>query len=389
MAESDTSVNDGSEPTPPPRVAPARAASSVPERNDPEGKSAPRSATFWPHRRPLLPSPIRSGACVLFLLVLAAVCYRRPIPDDFDRYIYEAIVLGKSEPIQTVYNRVKHENRRAEASAILDSPQHLRELEPLYAIRPLYVLVLSALNVWLPIQHAINFVSSASLLGIGVVVLCWTKRPLETALIMAAYPVLALGRMGTPDALAALLAIAAVWLIHIHRQNLAGVILLFVSLGVRTDNALLLLAVLIWLAGERRIPSSIAALLGLLAIAVVVAIDRFAGNYGWVVLFRFSFVGGRYPAQIPHVLTVREYLTAFASGLPPVLTQLSLWLLIGVWAWMRRPNVLLQVVAGVVMAHFILFPSPEVRYLLWACIITAVLLIRSFAEPIPPERASI
>jgi hypothetical protein len=187
--------------------------------------------------------------------------------------------------------------------------------------------------------------------------------------------------MGTPDALAALLAISAVWLIHMRRQNAFGVILLFLSLGVRTDNLLLLLAILIWMTCGKRISPSVGGLLGLLAVGIVVLINRWAGNYGWIVLFRYSFVSGRYPAEIPHVLTVREYLRACAVGATTVFPQLSLWLLLGLWSWMRRRDMILLAIGGTVLAHFLLFPSPEVRYLLWACILTAIFLIRSFREP--------
>ena len=176
-----------------------------------------------------------------------AVCYRRPVPDDFDRYIYEAIVLGRSLRLDTVYNIVKHESARAEASSALDSPQHLREIEPLYAIRPLYLKLIEAMSKVVPVQHAINFISAMSFLGIGIVVLLWTKAPLQSALLMAYYPVLLLGRMGTPDALAALLSLSGLCLIERHKQRF-GLSLLFLSLGVRTDSVLLLLAVLAWLA---------------------------------------------------------------------------------------------------------------------------------------------
>ena len=58
---------------------------------------------------------------------------------DFDRYIYEALVRGRYQDVQKIYPNVKHENPRAEASSVLDSPEHLGQLEPLYAIRPLYL----------------------------------------------------------------------------------------------------------------------------------------------------------------------------------------------------------------------------------------------------------
>lgn len=323
--------------------------------------------------------PIQFAACLLFLASLALICYRRPIPDDFDRYIYEAIVLGKSQPVPLVYEHVKHESPRAESSSILDSPQHLKELEPLYAIRPLYLKLISLLSTLLPIQQAINLISTLSLFGIGFVVLLWTQRPLETALLMATYPVLTLGRMGTPDALAAFLAIGALWLMEVHKKHRIAIVVLLVSLGVRTDNLLLLLLFVAWLAWNKRIPLYLAVLGSLLACAIVLAINHSAGNYGWTVLFRFSFIGGRYPAQLPHTLSLREYIRAFAVGATSVLPQVAVWLLIGLWSWMRRPNPILLVVASAALLHFVLFPSPEARYLTWACIISAVLLIRSLA----------
>jgi hypothetical protein len=76
---------------------------------------------------------------------------------------------------------------------------------------------------------------------------------------------------------------------------------------VRTDNILILFAVLVCLAWKQRLPRSIAAVLAAFAIGIVLGINHWAGNYGWIVLFRFSFISGRYPAQIPHVLTIREY----------------------------------------------------------------------------------
>ena len=43
------------------------------------------------------------------------------MPDDFDRYVYEALIRTERQPIRDVYNIVKHENLRAESSSILDS----------------------------------------------------------------------------------------------------------------------------------------------------------------------------------------------------------------------------------------------------------------------------
>jgi hypothetical protein len=81
-------------------------------------------------------SPWRTFTICLYLGFIAGVswaCFRRPVPDDFDRYIYEALVRGKYQSVEVVYPIIKHSNRRAEESSVLDSPTHLGELEPLYA----------------------------------------------------------------------------------------------------------------------------------------------------------------------------------------------------------------------------------------------------------------
>lgn len=322
--------------------------------------------------------------CVLFLAALAFGCYRHQIPDDFDRYVYEAIVRGKQQPIEAVYSVVKHESPRAEASSILDSPEHLRELEPMYAIRPVYLAVISVLSRVLPIQSAISFISAAAWFGIGMVVLCWTKSPLLGGLLVAAFPVLSLGRLGTPDALAALLVISALWLLDRHRSLALG--LLFVSLGVRTDDVLILIAVLVWLAWEKKLPRLVAATLAAAAIGIVLGINHWAGSYGWIVLFRFSFIGGRYPAQIAHVLTVKEYVDGAVRGAAALIDRVAIWLFVGCLAWRLRPNPLLIVVGGAAAAHFLLYPSPEDRYLVWAYVVAGIALVLSLDQGI--ERGS-
>lgn len=316
---------------------------------------------------------------LFFLLSVAFVCYRRPVPDDFDRYIYEAILLGRSQPVDVVYNLVKHESPRTEASSILDSPQHLRELEPLYAIRPLYLGIVAMVGTVLPVQQAISFVSAASLFGIGVIVFLWTGRPVLSGLLIAASPVAELGRIGSPDALAALFAISALWLIE-RRKLHFGLLLLFLSVGIRTDSALILWIVLAWLVWEGKLSPYVAGVQAIAALGLVFLIDHWAGNYGWVVLFRFSFIAGRYPALIPHTLTLGEYLSAFGRGAEIIFSQFSLWLFLGWLAWTRRPNGLLVVAALAGLAHFLLFPSPEGRYLTWAGIVAAVILMLSFDE---------
>jgi hypothetical protein len=117
----------------------------------------------------------RFWICLLFLLILSLACYHRPI-DNLDRYIYEGIVRERTQSVESAYDIVKHESPRAEASLVLNSPQHLQEVEPMYTIRPIYLKVIALAGSLLPLQKAITFISAAALFGVGAVVLLWTKR---------------------------------------------------------------------------------------------------------------------------------------------------------------------------------------------------------------------
>jgi hypothetical protein len=154
--------------------------------------------------------------------------------------------------------------------------------------------------------------------------------------------------------------------------------LLFLSLGVRTDDVLILFAVLAWLAWDKRLQRPVAGALAVAGLGMVLGINHWAGNYGWIVLFRFSFIGGRYPAQIPHVLTVGEYVHGLLRGAYAIADQAAVWVLLGILAWKRRQDPLLIVAGCAVTAHFLLYPSGEDRYLIWAYIVAGVSLIRSF-----------
>jgi len=233
-----------------------------------------------------------------FCLSLAAFCYLRPLHDDFDRYVYEALIRSSNQPIGDIYRIVKHESPRAEASSVMDSPEHLAQLEPLYAIRPLYIQVTSLLSrAGMGPQAAINLVSSTSLMMCAVIIGLATRQYLYSALLMASPGVMTIGRMGTPDALSSLAVLASY--VAIDREKLvSGILLLMLSIWIRTDNVLFVVLMLVWLVWKKRIPALHSIVLGLLSVAAVLWINYLSGNYGWKVLFQYSFVGGRYPAEI-------------------------------------------------------------------------------------------
>ncbi len=120
-----------------------------------------------------------------FSLGLAAACYLRPSPDDFDRYAYESLIRSAKQPVEDVYPIVKHESSRAEASTIMDSPGHLAQLEPLYAIRPVYIQLATLISdAGLPPQKSIDLVSAISLFLIALFAYAATQNYLYSALLM-------------------------------------------------------------------------------------------------------------------------------------------------------------------------------------------------------------
>ncbi len=320
---------------------------------------------------------------IVFLAALSFVCFRSPLPGDFDRYMYEALVRGKHQSAEVMYPIIKHSYPRAEASEILDSPAHLAQMEPLYAIRPLYVEAIAvAASTGMGYQSAVSLISAMSLFLMGTVLLAWTGRPFYSALLLASPAVVGLGRGGTPDAFSALFLLASAWALATNRM-LPAIALLLTSVWVRTDNVLFIIAILIWLAWTKRL--SLRQFIGLaaLACASVLVINHFAGNYPWRVLFRYTFIGGRNIAEVSPNLTLREYLTAIRSGVREIGGQeMAIFILIGLAAakWLSRNDSLrpiLLCVAIAATAHFLLFPSPDNRFFAWAYLIAGAAFIRA------------
>jgi hypothetical protein len=322
-------------------------------------------------------------AYVAFSLLLAAACYRRHSQDDFDRYVYEALIRSRTQSTENIYSIVKHSSPRAEDSSVMNSPEHLGELEPLYAVRPVYIILTTLVSrSGLSPQASINLVSAVSLFFISVVVCLATGNYLCSALVMMMPAVVTVGRIGTPDALSSLAVVAGCVLV-LKDKLLAGILLLMLSIFVRTDNILIVAIVLGWLAWNGKVSALCAGVLVALGVASVEWINVLSGNYGWRVLFHYSFIGGKYPAEIIPQISLGQYAHVFAANAELIAPQLAPWLLLGVAAWILRPahrEFLAPIAAGSLL-HYILFPSSESRYLTWAFLLTAILFVRALANP--------
>ena len=323
----------------------------------------------WHVRRPNL----IAATC---MALIAAACYLHPIPNDFDRYMYEAVVRSKFQPLEVYYPVIRHESARAEESSVIDTPAHMKDAETLYAIRPLYTDLISWLSLTgLSFQRSINLISACSLLCTGILILLLTDSPILSVLLLGSWQVLELGRTGTPDSLSTLVTLLALFILE--RKPIGALILLFLGLFVRTDSLLLLLAILAWQLLRQRLRLWVALTVALAAVSAVMGINHRAHHPGWMVLFRLSFIGGKIPSAVIGKLTIREYAIAFARGAWSLLGQISLWGMLALVTWRMTRNSLLVVATAAALAHFILFPSPELRYLLWYCLLAGTLFIQA------------
>ena len=325
--------------------------------------------------------PVVSFLYVAFCFALAAGCYMSAY-DNLDRYLYESLIRTRKQSIEDVYRIVKHESVRAEESTILDSPEHLAQLEPMYAIRPMYVQTIALLNDFgMSPNKAISMVSAGAIFLIGVLMWRSTGSLLYSAIIMAMPATLTLGRFGTPDALSSLVVVAGC-IAALRNKVFIAVLLLLTSVWIRTDNLLIAVAMLAWLAAEHKVGRLQAIVLGALALGSVVYINTLAGNYGWSVLMHFTFVGGKYPAEISTGISLSNYLHAFAANASSLISQMAVGILCAVAAWQLKSQerMFLLPVAVACGLHYALFPSGEARYLLWASLVASIIFIRALVN---------
>ncbi len=106
-------------------------------------------------------------------------------------------------------------------------------------------------------------------------------------------PVVGCGRLLTPDGLSSAITVGSLYLLFARRSLLGGVLLLLVSLYVRTDNLLLLLAVVYYLASlsrtlrMRRCDALVTAGLGVCSVAFL---NYVSGHYSWAVLLHHTLI---------------------------------------------------------------------------------------------------
>jgi hypothetical protein len=254
------------------------------------------------------------------------------------------------------------------------NPYRFAEFLPLFAIRPMYVIVLYWVGkMGLGLLRAGIVISALSYFLLGVLLFRWLTRYLPypaticiALLVMISPPIMSLGRQNTADALATLVAFSALYLIFEKQSLCAGLALLLASLYFRTDFVVLAGPVLLALWWDRKISFWQAGVLSALAVASVLAINHFAGDYGIKMLYYRNFVGAPVaPGEMTVDFSLRDYLRFFRSGLTLAAeSYLIPFLLVGTIGFLlhSRLRVVAAVTTAYVALHFVVLPNWDERW---------------------------
>jgi hypothetical protein len=356
-----------------------------------------------PDQKPLLErqqpkGKMKIGIFFLYVLLLAGVArhlYYKPIYSmDSIQYMGNALLMEEHDPVrihQRVYGEVQRFVPRTEREGLLGyevgapSDQNksrqerasnaytFAEFLPLFAIRPLYNQTL-----WLVSKTGLGLVRSGLLISVtsyfllGVLAFIWLGRytsPVFTLafsiLLMISPPLMDLGRETTADPLATLVAFASLYLIFEQRRLFAGMILLLASIYFRTDFVVLAGPVILacWL--QRRIELWKAAVLSILAVASVLCINHFAGDYGMGMLYYRNFTGVPVaPGEMTVRLSSRDYFLALRAGITLMMASFFLpFLLLGTTGIaLRQMRGLFAATLAYVLLHFLILPNWQERW---------------------------
>jgi hypothetical protein len=365
--------------------------------------AAPNMTVPSPVRQPLLVEQGRNKRTLEAVFFLYSVIlfgcslhlYRAPIYSmDSIQYMGNALLMEKRDVVEIhrrVYDEVQRNvpkaaredllGRRADAPEDQNksrqeraaNPWRYAEFLPLFAIRPLYVQTLWLVSkTGMGLVRAGILISSGSYFLVGILVFVWlgnyTSPVFNLAasiLLMISPPLASMGRETTPDALGTLIALGALYLIFETKQFAFGMALLLASIYFRTDFVVLAGPVIFTCWWEDRIELWKAAVLSFIAVASVLCINHFAGDYGIRMLYYRAFVTTPItPGEMVPQFSFRDYISAFRAGTTLVANSFLLpFLLLGlVGAISRRMRVLFALGVSYVGLHFLILPSWDERY---------------------------
>ncbi len=332
---------------------------------------------------------------VLLLGASSAHLYVKPIYDmDSVQYMGNALLMEERDIVRVharVYSDLRisvppaalrgllgwdptappdqNESRRERAR----NPYNFAEFLPFFAIRPLYNQ-----SLWIASKAGLGLVRSAILISVlsyfalGILLFSWVSRYATTAfstmfcfLLMISPPLTDLGRDLTSDAMATAVAFASLYMIFARGKLSMGILLLLLSIYVRTDFVVLAGPILMLCWMDKLIDFWKVCVLGVLAVGSVLVINHFSGDYGIEMLYYRNFVGVPLaPAESGVRFTFHQYLSAFRSGLALALNSFLVpFLALGLVGLIsRHTRALFAAALSYVVLHFLILPNWQERW---------------------------
>ena len=288
-------------------------------------------------------------------------------------------------------------------STVYEDPSALQQHLPFYKIRYVYVWATYALGQLIESFAQATVLISATagfLIVLTSGILFWNAGSVVAFLFVSPAVFFAgaakLSRLSTPDAITALAAVFLCALI-LARKHIAAAFLIALLPIFRTDYLIFALAAsfILFLHGSSRL----AVLSASFAFLTYFAVNHFAGNYGYAVIFNFTLIdmgSSPYPLQMPISDDVRDYIEAYIRGirkliytpeiyLCPIITAVVIFLTSTQDRYRNRFFIIYFACLFFAVVHFLLFPSAFPRnyfVLSWASIMylaEAFILYRNFA----------
>jgi hypothetical protein len=260
---------------------------------------------------------------------------------------------------------------------VAKNPYHFAEQIPFYSIKPIYVdLIRGFHRGGLSYPKSAVAISAVSSFALAVLLWLWLSPYLAglplvacCTMIMLSPNVLGLARWATPDCLATFIAALGFYLILERKLYFWGCAVLMCDIWIRTD-ALVLAGVIffvLWVRAKLDFPQF--ASLCVLSLGSYFAINHFAGNYGWPVLFYNSFLGGVIaPGEVALHVSRSVYFHQVVRGAYMWLISgsFALYLFLGGLAvWLNRASTYTDMVVATLTTRVIcyfLYPNGDQRY---------------------------
>jgi len=280
---------------------------------------------------------------------------------------------------------------------IFQNPQHFVEQFPTVKFKVLYIILLfTVMKIGIDPIHGSVLISCLSWGLIALLIQKWLRTHLRRGIAEVVASSLLLlsgildyaGDMG-PDALSALVVVAAFYSIFLRKDTWITLSLLFVAMLVRLDFVLLIFLYLPYakFVAEKRISWESAFTAGLLSMVMLLGVEKWAGLHSWNVHFYHCFVQRLVdPVNFKGSVSLMQYCSAVFFSLrmkPPCnvnwfFTGLAIAGILIAKPGALRKNVLfhLTCISGIAFVlHVLAFPEPTPRFFLAYFLVVGIFFI--------------